>query len=317
MTSRPIHLLLNETVLIVLAVGIMLLEYNAQIFERGIGLYLKWHNHERPQLGRMWDRDRQKIVAQRKIQSLLASANVKERTSESIDSFSKLFENLNSASSQVISRDKFLKLFFDYPGQWNRKMVSPLDMIEIDSNNKWDRVLIARFGIWLTLSFIDKDNIPLKEFHVSMDTLNEIQSTRTIQKGKLEEAGFRTERIFDFHQFVHVLRTMDSASQSALFPDPQWFLSRGYHVTRIGFADSNGGGGSETPLIFGIEYDTGYYPNVLLIPVPLEVAHNLLSQIDPQENEAELTGPNSKEIDYENGELESIASDMQEFLKVD
>ncbi len=309
MKSNPISLFLNETILIVFCIGIILLEYNVQIFERGIGLYLKWHNHERPQLGRMWDRDRQKIVAQSKIQSLLASESVKERTGESIDSFSKLFENLNSASSQVISRDKFLQLFFDYPGQWNRKIVSPLDMIEIDSNNKWDRVLIARFGIWLTLSFIDKDNIPLKEFHVSVDTLNEIQSTRTAQKGKLEEAGFRSERIFDFYQFVNILKTMDPASQSALFPDPQWFLSRDYHVTRIGFADSNGTGNLEAPLIFGIEYDTGYYPNVLLIPVPLEVAHNLLSQIDPQENDVELTDSNPKEVEYENEELERIAAD--------
>jgi len=309
MKPRPIGLFLSEIVLITLALGVILLEYNVQIFERGIGLYLKWHNHERPQLGRMWDRDRQKIVAQRKIQSLLASVSVKERTSESIDSFSKLFENLSSASSQVISRDKFLQLFFDYPGQWNRKLVSPLDMIELDSNNKWDRVLIARFGIWITLSFIDKDNIPLKEFHVSMDTLDEIQSTRTIQKGKLEEAGFRVERIFDFHQFVRVLKTMDPASQSALFPDPQWFLSRDYHVTRIGFADSNGMGSFDAPLIFGIEYDTGYYPNVLLIPVPLEVAHNLLSQIDPEESDAELTDSSSKEIEYENEGLESISSE--------
>jgi hypothetical protein len=306
MKSNPISLFLNEIFLIALILGIILFEFNAQIFEKGIGLYLRWHNHERPQLGRIWDRDREKIVAQRKIQSLLASVSVKERTSESIDSFSKLFENLNSASSQVISRDKFLQLFFDYPGQWNRKMVSPLDMIEIDSNNKWDRVLIARFGIWLTLSFIDKDNIPLKEFHVSMDTLNEIQSTRTIQKGKLEEAGFRTERIFDFLHFVGVLRTMDSTSQSALFPDPQWFLSRDYHVTRIGFADSNGIGNSEAPLIFGIEYDTGYYPNVLLIPVPLEVAHNLLSQIDPEGGDAGLNDSDSKEIEYEDEELEVI-----------
>ncbi len=306
MKSKPISLFLNEIFLIAVILGIILFEFNAQIFEKGIGLYLRWHNHERPQLGRIWDRDREKIVAQRKIQSLLASASVKERTSESIDSFSNLFENLNSASSQVISREKFLQLFFDYPGQWNRKMVSPLDMIEIDSNNKWDRVLVARFGIWLTLSFIDKDNIPLKEFHVSMDTLNEIQSTRTIQKGKLEEAGFRTERIFDFLHFVRVLRTMDSTSQSALFPDPQWFLSRDYHVTRIGFADSNGIGNSEVPLIFGIEYDTGYYPNVLLIPVPLEVAHNLLSQIDPEEGDASLNDSDSKEIEYEDEELEVI-----------
>ena len=146
---------------------------------------------------------------------------------------------------------------------------------------------------------------------MSTETLGEIQSTRTIQKGKLEEADFRPEKIFDFHQFVYVLKTMDPVSQSALFPDPQWFLSRDYHVTRVGFADPNGTVETEAPLIFGIEYDTGYYPNILLIPVPLEVAHNLLSQIDPQENDPDLENASPKDVELNGGELEV---DVQEGL---
>ena len=32
--------------------------------------------------------------------------------------------------------------------------------------------------------------------------------------------------------------------------------------------------------VFGIEYDTDFYTEVLLIPVPVEIANNILSQIE-------------------------------------
>jgi hypothetical protein len=33
-------------------------------------------------------------------------------------------------------------------------------------------------------------------------------------------------------------------------------------------------------ILFGIEYDTDFYPSVLLIPVSAEMANNVLSQIE-------------------------------------
>ena len=37
-------------------------------------------------------------------------------------------------------------------------------------------------------------------------------------------------------------------------------------------------------LVFGIEYDTDYYTGVLFIPVALELANNIMSQIDRSDN---------------------------------
>ncbi len=41
--------------------------------------------------------------------------------------------------------------------------------------------------------------------------------------------------------------------------------------------------GEEEHLVFGIEYDTDYYTGVLFIPVALELANNIMSQIDRSE----------------------------------
>ena len=50
-------------------------------------------------------------------------------------------------------------------------------------------------------------------------------------------------------------------------------------------------------MLFGIEYDTDFYPSVLLIPVSPETANNVLSQIekDDMENGETSTGGYRKE----------------------
>ena len=65
------------------------------------------------------------------------------------------------------------------------------------------------------------------------------------------------------------------------------FLKKNYFLTRIGVSDSVTGKEPSQQLVFGIEYDTDYYTGVLLIPVALELANNIMSQIDKSDNLAE------------------------------
>jgi len=69
------------------------LEFYGKIFERGIGNYLKWQNSTRPQLGRVWDKDRQTILAQTKVQSIRSLLDSRQESAEAIDSLKALFEN--------------------------------------------------------------------------------------------------------------------------------------------------------------------------------------------------------------------------------
>jgi hypothetical protein len=56
-----------SVILILAVIVLVFLEFYGKIFERGLGNYLKWQNSERPQLGRVWDKDRESILAQTKI----------------------------------------------------------------------------------------------------------------------------------------------------------------------------------------------------------------------------------------------------------
>ena len=51
-------------------------------------------------------------------------------------------------------------------------------------------------------------------------------------------------------------------------------------------------------LVFGIEYNTDYYTGVLLIPVALELANNIMSQIDKSDNlmESQAEGQSLLEV---------------------
>lgn len=277
MNSTVFRLFGSGAILFFMLASVATLEFYGHIFEKGIGYYLKWQNPKRRQLGRAWETEHENTLAQRQVQSLLTSLNTKERNSESIDTLKTLVGTLNP--SNLVSRKKFLQLYFDYPGQWARRIIDPWELLKIDSNKDWDRVLLSRSGQWITLSFIDPQNHPIHEVFLRLDILYEVQSTRTIQRGFLEEANFEEKRIFSIEDFLPLLQTLDPATQNNLFPDPKWFLQKDYHVTRVGIASESLPDRPEIAL-FGIEYKTDYYTNVLLIPVPLETSNNILSQIE-------------------------------------
>ncbi len=258
------------------------LEFYGQVVERGLGYYLKWQNDKRQQLGRLWENDRENIIAQRQVQSLLSSLDSREKSSESLKSFKDLFQSLQG--TQILSREKFIKLYYDYPGQWVERIISPMNLLNIDSNINWNRVLFSKSGNWITVSFIDPENNPLHQEFLSSGILYEVQSTRTVKQGKLEDVGFQVGSIYPMNEFIPLLQTLDPFTRETLFPDPQWFLQRDYHVTRIGVAPKAPSGNPQTSM-FGIEYLTDFYSNVLVIPVPTETLNNLLSQIDQSDNE--------------------------------
>ena len=255
------------------------LEFYTNLFEKSVGYYLKWENHKRPQLGRMWDRDRQSLVAQAKIKSIRSSLDLQEETALGISSFKHLFEGISPGFPLVVSREKFLQLYYDFPGQWSEQIISSYDLIDLDSKKIWDRVFLKRFGPWITIQFIDRQNIPIHELFLSVDTLFEVQATRTVKRGTLEDSRFTANRIFLISEFLPVLKSLDSITQKAVFPEPRWFLGKNYHVTRVGISDFSAGE-IVKHLLFGVEYDTEYYTGVLLIPVPIELADNMMSQIE-------------------------------------
>ena len=256
------------------------LEFYGKIFERGIGNYLKWQNDNRPQLGRVWDNDRQTILARTKVQSIRSLLDSRQESTEAIDSLKALFENTEPSFPLVLSRKKFLDLYYDFPGQWSARIISPFELISIDSQYNWTRVLLKRFGKWFTISFLDSHNIPVHEVFVATGALKEVQSTRTVKQGSLEKTGFKKDRIYSVAIFLPLLQTLDPKTRHAVFPDPRWFLAKNYSITRIGVRELEASKKSLPSLEFGIEYNTDYYTGVLLIPVLQEIANNLLSQIE-------------------------------------
>ena len=271
---------LNGIVFIVALLMIFSLEVFGHVIERGVGYYLKWENHTRPQLGRIWERDREKIVAQKKIESILTSLNAQDQSAESIQSFKEVFEKLNPSDPQMISRKKFLQLYFEFPEQLSYKMVSPYELLEIDSNRGWQRVLLTQLGEWVTISFINNQNFPIREVFLSAEGMEGNPLSRDIFKGTLEEAGFEQTAILSIADFMRVMKTLDPDAQSNLFPDPYWFFSKNYHVTRVGVKEIESSDEYPPPVRMGVEYQSDFYTEVLILPVPTDISDNLLSQVE-------------------------------------
>lgn len=271
---------LNATVFIVVLLVFFSLEILGKVVEKGVGYYLKWENHKRPQLGRIWERDREKIVAQKKIQSILSNLNTEEQSAESIKSFKELFEKLNPSDPQMVSRKKFLQLYFEFPEQLSYKMISPYELLEIDSNRDWQRVLLTQLGEWVTISFINNQNFPIREVFLSADGMGENPLNRDIFKGTLEEAGFGQNSILSIVDFMRVMKTLDPDAQASLFPDPYWFFSKNYHVTRVGVKEVGNSESYPPPVRMGVEYQSDFFTEVLILPVPMDISENLLSQIE-------------------------------------
>ena len=284
---------LNGIVFFVALLAIFSLEIFGKVVERGVGNYLKWENHTRPQLGRIWERDREKIVAQKKIESILTRLNTQEQSSESIQSFKELFEKLHPSVPQMVSRKKFLQLYFEFPEHLAQKVVSPYELLEIDSNRDWQRVLLTQFGEWITISFINNQNFPIREVFLSSEGMGENPLSQDIFQGTLEEAGFGATSILPFADFMRVMKTLGYDAQKNLFPDPQWFFKKNYHVSRVGIKEEVDSDVYPPPVKLGVEYQGDFYTEVLILPVPALISDNLLSQIEipVQDDSLEAVSP--------------------------
>ena len=115
---------------------------------------------------------------------------------------------------------------------------------------------------------------------MSIRELDRLQTNRIVSKGTLAALNFEEGRLFSFDRFVLILKTLDPDSRKVLFPDPHWFLLRNYHITRVGFTEASVSADSTMQITIGIEYQTDFYPHVLSFKVPLEMANNILSQIE-------------------------------------
>ena len=274
--------------------GFFYIELYTNLFEKSVGYYLKWQNHKRPQLGRMWERDRQSLIAQAQIQSIRSSLNTQEENTSNISSLKQLFEDVAPGFPLVVTREKFIQLYFDFPGQGSGLIMSSYDLANLDSKKIWDRILLKRFGPWITLQFLDKKNIPIHEIFLSVDTIMDIHTTRSIKRGTLEDSNFKQNRIFNIHEVLPILKSLDPVTQKAVFPEPRWFLEKNYYLTRVGVAEVIEDAEESQDLMFGIEYDTDYYTGVLLIPIPIGLANNIMSQIDRSDSLVEsLAEPQS------------------------
>ena len=72
---------------------------------------------------------------------------------------------------------------------------------------------------------------------MSVDTILDVQATRSIKRGTLEDSNFKSNRIFNIGEVLPVLKSLDPVTQKAVFPDPRWFLEKNYFLTRVGVAD--------------------------------------------------------------------------------
>ena len=284
----------HSVVGIVILSTFFFLEFYTNLIEKSVGYYLKWQNHKRPQLGRIWERDRQSLVAQSQIKSIRSSLDTQAENTSSISSLKQLFENVAPGFPLVITREKFIKLYFEFPGQGSSLIISSYDLANLDSKKIWDRVLLKRFGPWVTLQFLDKKNIPIEEIFLSVDTIKDIDATRSIKRGTLEDSNFKLNRIFNINDVLPILKSLDPITQKAVFPSPRWFLEKNYYLTRVGVAEIVKGGKESQYLMFGIEYDTDYYTGVLFIPVAIGLANNIMSQLDRAENLGNLAEKQSR-----------------------
>ena len=274
-----------------LVIGLAALELTTHFIETGIGNYLKWQNFQRPQLGRIWDRDRLSLIAQSKVKSIRSSMDTARETTESYTTFRQLLDQLEPGYSRVLSKEKFLNLYFNFPGQWTDSLISPYDLLGIDAGMQWERVLIKRMGPWISLDLIDHDNIPLREVFLSLSQLETLEASRTQNRGRLEDAGFLPEQIIDHDEFLALLKNMDPEARSQISPPPRWFLEKQYQITRVGISEPDSNAAEEQPLKLGIEFKTDYFTEYLLITAPRETANNLLSQLEPAESSNEKNLP--------------------------
>ena len=248
------------TVLLLAVLAVLISEVRFSWVELLVGRYLAVTNTHRPESGNVWEQGRLKQVATQTLEQIVTRQLSAQREAREATSLDQLIEGLSPSRGTMISADHFKKLYTQIPEAVARTLFSPILMLRISAEKRWERVYLERDKGQVGIYLLDRGNTVL-----SYTTLNDqqLQSTGTappVVAGRLDDQPEFTGRIYPADRFFMALDTLPAEIQQGVLAHPGAVLATDGTPVRVGFSDEVVAG----TIRIGIELDTPRGPQILM-----------------------------------------------------
>jgi len=255
-------------------------EIKLNLLEKMGGSFLKWHNHERQKLGRMWDLKEKSVVAMGQLNELLIEKEKKREKIKDIESFNELFEFLKTDRLISLTKNQFIRIYRRLPLITSNKIIAPDDLINYFHRSDWDKTFIFKKENNLEIIMVDGNYGVLNSILISEKNAKYLANFNKTLHTSLENIEELSSRIYDVREFMEALYKMSQAERNMVIYDPSEFLGWENRLKRIGISEIS----ENNKVQIGFEIHSLNEKKVVIIYVDDYLIYNLIQHLTDKEN---------------------------------
>ena len=270
---------LNSLSIIFFIAVIALVEIKFDFTEKMAGDFLKWNNHKRQKLGRMWNVERQNVTAMGQLSELIIEKEEKRKRIETIENFSELFEFLKTDRLIRLTKGQFVKIYSSLPSTIANKIIDPYNLINYFHRSDWVKTFVFQKETGTEIVMVDGQFGVLKSILVSGKDANFLENFGKTIPTSLENLEELSSRIYDVSEFMDAIYKMRHSARDKIIYDPFNFLRWGNSLKRVGISEI-----SEDNLVkIGFEIHTLNKKEVVIVYVDDFLISNLIQHLSGEE----------------------------------
>ena len=255
-------------------------EIKLNLLEKMGGSFLKWHNHERQKLGRMWDLKEKTVVAMGQLNELLIEQEKKREKTNDIESFYELFDLLKTDRLISLTKNQFIRIYKRLPLIISSKIIAPDDLINYFHRSDWDKTFIFKKENNLEIIMVDGNYGVLNSILISGKNAKYLANFRKTLPTSLENIDELSSRIYDVSEFMEALYEMSQEDRKKIIYNASDFLGWENRLKRIGISEIS----ENNQVQIGFEIHSFNKKKVVIIYVDDYLIYNLIQHLTGKKN---------------------------------
>jgi hypothetical protein len=161
----------------------------------------------------------------------------------------------------MLSADHFRRLYRQLPGEITEELLSPFELLRLNSTDSWVRSYFRRYGTGVQVYLLDAHNRVLKEVFFADEILQRIGREETDLEASLDDIDQLRSRIYSALDFFLALEQLSEEAQRSVVADPGRLLNLPGPVRRVGISDEALSGFVD----IGFEFQDAGQPRVIIL----------------------------------------------------
>jgi len=248
-------------VMLLAALAILVSEMRFSWIESLVGRYLAVTNSHRPESGNVWEQGRLKQMATQTLEQIVNRQLTARKEALEATSLSQLIDSLPASQGTIISAAHFRTLYSQLHVAAAKALFSPILILRISAEKRWDRVYIERENGKVGIYLLDSSNNVLSYTTVSDQQIQSVGAQTTTLDASLDDQPEFAGRIYPASRFFMALDTLPEEAKRAVMSNPTLLLSAEGTPVRVGISDEV----QADTIRIGVEMDTSQGHQVILI----------------------------------------------------